>query len=329
MTHLLANMPTAEIQQADPTQTSYIINRLREVGMMWAEIELAQSQFAVALAGDQICGFVGLEFDGGFALLRSLYVEPTFRQHGVGAQLLAWVDQAAVARHLSAVFCFSTGAGDYFIRQNYAQVPVASAVQHLRNAPQARYYLERGGELAEEISYSQWYAPRPQTGVCLRDAAFDDVPAITAIYTESVAHGTASWEYEPPNMHEMQSRMQKVIEAGYPYIVAEVDGEVLGYSYASTYRPRIGYRFVCEDSVYVDRSLQGRGIGKKLLGEVIRRCAAQGLKQMIAVIGDSENHASIGLHKSLGFSQVALLPKIGYKFDRWLDSVMMQRDLTA
>ncbi len=322
-------MTEITIQPADASQQTYIVNRLREVDMMWAEIELAQSQFAVARSDHQICGFVGLEFDGAFALLRSLYVEPAFRQHGIAAQLLAWVDQVVQSRQLKAVYCFSTDAGQYFLRHGYANAPVASTVQHLRNAPQARYYLERGGELAEEISYSKWYAPRSQSGLCLRDATLDDLPAITAIYTESVAHNTASWEYEPPNLHEMQARMQKVLDGGYPYIVAEFDGEVAGYSYASTYRPRIGYRFVCEDSVYVDRLRQGRGIGKALLGNLIQRCKAQGLTQMIAVIGDSQNHGSIGLHKSLGFTQVALLPKIGYKFDRWLDSVMMQRDLTA
>lgn len=322
-------MTVITIQTADAIQQAYIINRLREVGMMWEEIELAQSQFAVALSGTRICGFVGLEFDGAYALLRSLYVEPEVRQHGIAAQLLAWVDQVAQTRQLNAVFCFSTGAGQYFIKQGYAHASVAGAVQHVRNAPQARYYLARGNELAEEISYSKWSVPRPHTGLCLRNATLADLPAITAIYTESVAHDTASWEYEPPNLHEMQSRMQKVVDAGYPYIVAEIDGEVAGYSYASSYRPRIGYRFVCEDSVYVDKLQHGRGIGKALLGNLIQRCAAQGLMQMVAVIGDSENHASIGLHNSLGFTQVALLPKIGYKFNRWLDSVMMQRDLTV
>ncbi|NJM42579.1 MAG: N-acetyltransferase [Anaerolineae bacterium] len=165
-------------------------------------------------------------------------------------------------------------------------------------------------------------------GVNLRAATLADAPAITAIYAYQVKTGTASWELTPPNLDEVRNRMRAILDAGYPHIVAEVDGVVLGYSYASSYRPRPGYRFTCENSVYVDPSQQRKGIAKLLLSELIVRCAAQGLRQMIAVIGDSDNIASIKLHESVGFVRVGLLPNIGFKFDRWLDSVLMQRALT-
>jgi L-amino acid N-acyltransferase YncA len=161
----------------------------------------------------------------------------------------------------------------------------------------------------------------------LRPATLNDIAAITVIYGYQVKNGTASWELAPPNIEEMRKRMSAVLDAGYPYLVAEVNGVVLGYSYASSYRPRPGYRFTCENSVYVDPSQQRKGIAKLMLTELIARCTTQGLRQMIAVIGDSENAASIRLHESVGFVRVGLLPNIGYKFDRWLDSVIMQRAL--
>ena len=162
----------------------------------------------------------------------------------------------------------------------------------------------------------------------LRLATLNDIAAITTLYGYQVKTGTASWELMPPNIDEMRTRMSTVLDAGYPYIVAEVNGVVLGYSYASSYRPRPGYRFTCENSVYVDPSQQRKGIAKLLLNELIAHCAAQGLRQMIAVIGDSENAASIRLHESVGFVRVGLLPNIGFKFNRWLNRVMMQRALS-
>ena len=166
-----------------------------------------------------------------------------------------------------------------------------------------------------------------QPEVRIRPVALEDAAAITALYGTNVLHGTASWEYEPPGVDEVRRRMQVILDAGYPYFVAEVEGKVLGYTYASSYRPRIGYRFVVEDSVYVDASLQGRGVGKRLMTQLIAACEQRGFHQMVAVIGDSENIASIRLHQAMGFVQVGLLPKIGFKFDRWLDSVLMQRTL--
>lgn len=163
--------------------------------------------------------------------------------------------------------------------------------------------------------------------VIIRNATLNDIPAIHAIYTNSVLQETASWELTPPDIAEMGRRMQGVLEQGYPYFVATLDGQVVGYSYANHYRPRPGYRFTVENSIYVAPAFQRRGIARHLMTTVIDACTARGFRQMIAVIGDSENHASIALHRSLGFVQVGLLPTIGFKFGRWLDGVLMQRAL--
>ena len=163
----------------------------------------------------------------------------------------------------------------------------------------------------------------------LRVSRDDDVTACAAIYQASVATETASWEYDPPSVEEFAQRRADVIAQGYPYFTAEIDGTVVGYSYASAYRARIGYRFVVEDSVYVLKTMAGRGIGKKLLMTLIDECAARGFRQLIAVIGDSKNIDSIKLHEACGFERAALFKGIGYKFDRWLDSVQMQRALGA
>jgi L-amino acid N-acyltransferase YncA len=163
--------------------------------------------------------------------------------------------------------------------------------------------------------------------VLIRAVAPADVSAINTIYGENVLHGTASWELKPPNEDEIRQRMQNILAQGYPYFVAELANKVVGYSYASSYRPRPGYRFCVENSIYVDPAYQRRGIARQLMSTVIDACTAQGFRQMIAVIGDSENIASIKLHRSLGFVQVGLLPTIGFKHGRWLDSVLMQRAL--
>jgi phosphinothricin acetyltransferase len=161
----------------------------------------------------------------------------------------------------------------------------------------------------------------------IRPVSVDDLPAIHAIYCYNVHHGTASWELSPPDASEMLRRMQVVLQQGYPYFVAELDGCVVGYSYASNYRPRPGYRYTVENSVYVDMSLQRRGIGRLLLSTLITTCETQGFRQMIAVIGDSQNSGSIALHRALGFVHIGTMPSIGFKFGRWLDSVLMQRTL--
>ncbi len=163
----------------------------------------------------------------------------------------------------------------------------------------------------------------------IRPSRDDDVATLASFYIDSVRTGTASWEYDPPDVAEFTRRRAEVLARGYPYFTAELDGAPVGYAYASAYRARIGYRFVVEDSIYVDPAVKGRGIGGRLLMTLIDECTRMGYRQMVAVIGDSENLASIRLHASCGFEHAALFRGIGYKFGRWLDSVQMQRALGA
>jgi phosphinothricin acetyltransferase len=158
----------------------------------------------------------------------------------------------------------------------------------------------------------------------LREA---DLPAVQAIYAHHVLHGLASFEEEPPPVEEMRSRWRKVLDLGLPYLVAELDGAVVGYSYASAYRPRPAYRFTVENSVYVREGLAGRGIGKALLDELIARCEPGPWRQMLAVIGNSGNDASIALHRRCGFRLIGILDSVGHKHGRWVDTVLMQRAL--
>ncbi|MBB4131660.1 MULTISPECIES: GNAT family N-acetyltransferase [unclassified Xanthomonas] len=157
----------------------------------------------------------------------------------------------------------------------------------------------------------------------VRDA---DIPAITAIYAEQIA-GFNTYEYSAPSSAELHARMRAIVDAGYPYLVAEHDGAVVGYAYASAYRARAGYRWTVENSIYLAADMQGRGIGKALLGELIARCEQRGDRQMIAVIGDASNQASLRLHERFGFRTVGVFTGIGRKHGRWLDGVQMQRAL--
>jgi len=161
----------------------------------------------------------------------------------------------------------------------------------------------------------------------IRAATFADIPAITRIYAHAVRHGTASFELEPPDETEMSRRMKAVLDGKFPYFVAEIDGKVAGYAYASLYRTRPAYRFTVEDSVYVAPDIHRRGIGKALLVKLIETCTALGFRQMIAVIGDSGQAASIGVHRACGFSDAGNLRSIGWKFGRWLDTPLMQLTL--
>lgn len=161
----------------------------------------------------------------------------------------------------------------------------------------------------------------------IRPATQADLPAIHAIYSQSVLTDVASWELTPPDEAEMARRMSALLEQNFPYFVATIEDRVVGYTYASAYRPRPGYRFTVEDSIYVDATAQRRGVGRQLLARLIAACEEQGFRQMMAVIGDSQHVASIALHRALGFAQVGLLPNIGFKFGRWLDAVLMQRPL--
>lgn len=161
----------------------------------------------------------------------------------------------------------------------------------------------------------------------IRPADAADIPAITAIYGESVTNGTASFELTPPSVDEVGRRFATLCEAGYPWLAAAGDGGMVGYAYAGPYRPRPGYGNTIEDSVYVAPEAQGHGIGRALLTVLIDQCTADGFRQMIAVIGDSGNTASIRLHQSLGFAAVGTFSAVGWKHGRWLDSVLMQRPL--
>lgn len=161
----------------------------------------------------------------------------------------------------------------------------------------------------------------------IRAATDADIAAITAIYAAEVRDFVNTYEYDAPDEAEMRRRMRGIVEAGYPYLVAEVDRQVAGYAYASSFRVRIGYRFTVENSVYVAADLQGRGIGSALLGRLIADCESRGFRQMIAVIGEAANAGSIRLHERLGFRVVGTFPGIGLKHGRWLDTVFMQRTL--
>ena len=163
--------------------------------------------------------------------------------------------------------------------------------------------------------------------VTIRAATDADLPAITAIYGHHVLHGLASFELEVPSQDEMRSRQRTIVDQDFPYLVAERDGRVAGYAYASWYRTRPAYRFTVENSVYIDATLTRSGVGRALLEALIVECERRGFRQMLAVIGDSANHASIGLHAACGFERVALLPAVGWKSGRWVDSVFMQRAL--
>lgn len=161
----------------------------------------------------------------------------------------------------------------------------------------------------------------------IRPCVKADLSAVTVIYADSVRHGTGSFELEPPDDAEMHRRWQEQQAKALPWLVAESGGDVLGYAYAGPFRPRPAYRFAVEDSVYVAEAARGRGIARLLLAELIARCEAPGARQMLAVIGDSANAASIAVHAALGFHAIGRLENVGWKFGRWLDVVMMQRAL--
>jgi len=161
----------------------------------------------------------------------------------------------------------------------------------------------------------------------VRPALPDDLAAIQAIYSHHVLTGLASFEEAPPPAAELGRRYDEVIAKKLPYLVADFGGTVAGFGYCAPYRARSAYRYALEDSVYVRPDAQGRGVGSALLAELIRRCEALGYRQLIAVIGDSGHAASIGLHVSQGFLRVGTLRSVGFKFGRWVDSVLMQRPL--
>jgi phosphinothricin acetyltransferase len=163
--------------------------------------------------------------------------------------------------------------------------------------------------------------------VLIRPSTPADLPAVTAIYGWNVAHGTGTFELDAPDAPEMARRRDDVLSKGLPWLVAERGGQVLGYAYANHFRPRRAYRFCLEDSIYLADQAKGQGLGRLLLAELMARCEAAGARQMLAVIGDSANAGSVGVHRALGFEHVGVMKAAGWKFERWLDVVIMQKGL--
>lgn len=161
----------------------------------------------------------------------------------------------------------------------------------------------------------------------IRDATLVDMPAIQALYAHYVLHELATFELVPPSVEEMCARRQAILDTGLPYLLAEKGGEVVGFAYAATYRPRPAYRYTVEDSVYLAPQHVGKGIGAALLAEVIRRCEQGPWRQMVAVITQSGTVGSAELHRKMGFVEVGRMPDVGYKFSRWLGTLIMQRAL--
>jgi L-amino acid N-acyltransferase YncA len=164
--------------------------------------------------------------------------------------------------------------------------------------------------------------------ILIRPANAADLPAITAIYAHAVTHGTATFEIDPPSEAEMGARFRAIVTGGFPYLVAFTeDGRAVGYAYAGPYRTRIAYRHTLEDSIYIDPAFHRHGVGRALLDRLVTESEARGFRQMVAVIGDSAQIASIALHRAAGFRMVGTFEAVGFKFGRWLDTVMMQRAL--
>ncbi len=170
---------------------------------------------------------------------------------------------------------------------------------------------------------------RTPTPIPVRHSVETDLDAITAIYAHHVKHGTGTFETVPPDRAEMRKRRNAALAQGMPHLVAQREGVVVGFAYATIYRGREAYRFTAEDSVYVDAAHEGRGIGSALLQALIRECETHGCRQMIAVIGDATNDPSIKLHQRAGFRHAGTLKAVGFKFGQWLDTVRMQRALGA
>lgn len=162
----------------------------------------------------------------------------------------------------------------------------------------------------------------------IRAATTHDIPAIQSIYAHHVLHGLGTFEAEPPDAAEMRARFDSITASGFPYLVADNEaGRVIGYAYVNHFRTRAAYRNTVEDSIYLAPDAMGRGLGKPLLQQLVTHCTALGLREMLAVIGDSANVGSIGVHRACGFTHVGTMTGVGRKFDRWVDVVLMQRAL--
>lgn len=161
----------------------------------------------------------------------------------------------------------------------------------------------------------------------IRPSTEADVPAITALYAHHVLHGTGTFEVDPPSETDMATRRADVLAKGLPYLVMEHEGQVVGFSYCNWFKPRPAYRFSAEDSIYMAPEAKGQGWGRALLAELGTRAEAVGVRKLIAVIGDSANAGSIGVHRSVGFTPAGVLKACGWKFNRWLDIVLMEKSL--
>jgi L-amino acid N-acyltransferase YncA len=163
----------------------------------------------------------------------------------------------------------------------------------------------------------------------IRSSADEDLPAITAIYAHHVLHGTGSFETEPPSLADMSARRADVLSKGLPYLVAELDGKVAGFAYGNWFKPRPAYRYSVEDSIYMAPDVQRKGLGRPLMAELLARFEAAGIRKVMAVIGDSANAGSVGIHLAFGFTQVGIIDSCGWKFGAWRDIVIMQKTLGA
>ena len=161
----------------------------------------------------------------------------------------------------------------------------------------------------------------------IRPSSDADLPAITAIYAHHVLHGTGSFETEPPSVVDMTTRRADVLSKGLPYLVVEQDGKIAGFAYGNWFKPRPAYRYSVEDSIYMAPDLQGKGLGRALLAELLARFEAVGIRKVMAIVGDSANTGSVGIHLALGFTQVGIVDSCGWKFGAWRDIVIMQKTL--
>ncbi len=166
------------------------------------------------------------------------------------------------------------------------------------------------------------------SAVCIRPCEIEDMVAVHAIYEEQVRFGSASFEEIPPSVDALTERRNAIVSIGFPYLVAVIEGAVVGYAYAGRYRPRSAYRHTAENSVYVHERFRGHGVGKALLLDIIHACEQIGLRELVGIVGDSSNTGSVRLHESCGFEVVGTLKNVGYKHERWLDTVVMQKTLT-
>jgi L-amino acid N-acyltransferase YncA len=161
----------------------------------------------------------------------------------------------------------------------------------------------------------------------IRPSLDTDIPAIQAIYAHHVLHGTGTFETEPPTLADMTARRADVLGKSLPYLVIEVSGQVQGFAYANWFKPRPAYRFSVEDSIYMAQGTGGKGLGKLLLTELLAQLERGGIRKAMAVIGDSENHGSVGVHRACGFTTIGIVKSCGWKFGQWRDIVMMEKTL--